>query len=399
MAGAPSSPRPAADAGPVWIVEPNPEGHRLWYVRLLLEAAAAAGSPLPTVVTTARAPQSREWATHLSECDPDVRILDEANGWLRVVLAEATAARTHVVLLEADAALPVLVRTALRARGRLRGTGLLMRAHPQGGMRGRLAFAGKLVLTAALRLLAPAFTLRTLEAVPQSRHPASAALGLPVTPDPVVFAPLLRSREAWLRQAGIPERSWTLLVAGDLSERKHVPEILQALQHLHAVGHGRQRPGEPAGGVRLALVGRLSAGARQAYESLSPEVRACITLQEGYLSDAELDTWIAAADAVAVLHRNEGSSGILLKCAAAGTPVLAGGARTVRIATRALSLPARLVDPRPRDIARGLRELSRHEQARCPRNDLSGSARDFAASLLPAHGSRSAGRTVTGAGP
>ncbi len=402
----------------IWVVEPNPEGHRLWYVRLLLEEQRRrAGGSSVVLVTVPAAPSSAEWGIHLGDAAPGapgsavgLRLRpwpkQGRSEWLVSVLGDAQRAGAYVVLPDADRDLPLLVGAALRTRlsrscSALRGAALLMRGHPQPGPTGAGAFLAKSLISTALRLLAPQLSVRTLEVSRSTQHRWCRALGLPVTPDPVSFAPADLPRPDWLARHGLPVDAQVLLLAGELSERKYLPEVLRGFSRLVTA---------PAGGrdnVRLVLAGRLSAAARRCYDELPAEIRAKILLREGYLAEDELDTWVAMAAAVFVLHRNEGSSGILLKSAAARTPVIAGGARSVRAAARALGMAGRLVlPPMPDAIAAAALSLLDADAAsrlrpaaesECDGSaagdrpvDPVGSAAVFAASLLPPAGHPSA---------
>lgn len=67
------------------ILEPNPSGHRLFYVEILFRAAHAAGQPV-ILVTTRDAVRSAQYAVHLQEfVDPNVLSLVESGNEGRAI--------------------------------------------------------------------------------------------------------------------------------------------------------------------------------------------------------------------------------------------------------------------------------------------------------------------------
>lgn len=357
----------------VRIWAPDADGHRLWYVRLLVQYCRR---KLPDtavrILTTTSVCRSAEWATHLRDgTDIDVLVDDRLNRRtaLREAAAEAAMDEAELVVPEGDQTLPDLIRAGLttRLRGRrLTGAVLLMRMHRQPGPGGAVRFVIKSFAAGLLRLCAPGLRVGTVEAAGRQSMPAR-LMRLQLVPDPVTLCPWEVSRKEWLDRFAIPPRTKTYLLIGDLSERKHAPEIVSAWFD------------QPHDDAHLVLVGRPSQEVRRL---MTPLVAAgSVHLVEGYVSDRDFDTWVALADHVFVMHRNEGSSGVLLKCAAAGTPVLIGGAGTVMRAARRLGLAVRPVDPTAEGVRAAVRAGSslpgeRRRPRRLPDAD------DFASAVL-----------------
>ncbi len=150
-------------------------------------------------------------------------------------------------------------------------------------------------------------------------------------PDPVFFDPPTSSRDEWLRGNGLdPARKW-IVVIGELSERKCIRELMEAILS-DQLRESRWS---------LLAVGKISAGLASDLRMLAEQNPDLIAVREGFVPDQEFDTWIAHADAVSVLHRNEASSGVLLKSWAAGACVLAGGAESVLSAAQTLGVAGR----------------------------------------------------------
>ena len=89
----------AAGATPrVLIVEPNPRGHRLYYVRILVHAFKSQGRRV-VVLTTTEAVESAEWITHLAAAAPEVKIFSPSQFALSELTQAATEAGAGLTLL------------------------------------------------------------------------------------------------------------------------------------------------------------------------------------------------------------------------------------------------------------------------------------------------------------
>jgi glycosyltransferase involved in cell wall biosynthesis len=305
------------------IVELNGAGHRLWYVALLLEAAANNGRTTKLLVghDVLRRPEWQEYIVPLlTRLHTAVEVVTASR---TEILKRATDGRARLVIPDGDRWAGSLLRCAL-TRGRLHGSVLRMRPLREKGFEARVRFIAKTIVWKIVDSLHVGLGVFSL---------APVALRRLEIPDPVTFRPPSIDRDAWLQRHGLdPSLRW-LLVLGELSERKHVPELIRAFDTEIA---RRTRWG-------MVAVGTLNDAARR---SLGGRLRIDddrFHLKEGFVSDADFDSWVALADCAAVLHKNEASSGVLLKCWAAGTDVMVGGARSVVEAARQLGINRREV--------------------------------------------------------
>lgn len=186
--------------------------------------------------------------------------------------------------------------------------------------RGRLRRARKAaLLRAALRH--PQFsTLFSLDpmAVPALRH-LSPRVRIEPLPDPAhVDAP--REAPASVRHRfGVEPGRRLALLFGHLSARKGVLQLLDALPHVGA---------ESAGGLAILLAGRVDPAMREALDARLHALRRTtltqVLVHDAFLAHDEIQSVVAAADLGLVPYqRHIGSSGVLMRAAAAGVPVLA----------------------------------------------------------------------------
>lgn len=308
------------DAVPVdWlIVEGNGRGHRAWYVRLLIDRIhEVAPSATPHVLVGADAPRSIDWLTHLGESAPPHRLIPVEGAFAPYLLRTVHRWRGPITVPDGDRWLPLLALVALVSRRRLHGGVLLLRPL-RVGQRKRIADRLKAASVSVIRRCSPDLRVYKLAATARPGQVSDDVLL-----DPVQMRPRDTSAEAWRRAWALPDDARIALVIGDVTSRKYVDCLVRAMAHVSQE-------------TVLVIVGRPDLAVRQAVSEMADRVS--VRLLEGYVSDEDLDTWVATADAVCVVHRNEGSSGILLKAAAAGTPVLVGGANSVIAAARALGV-------------------------------------------------------------
>jgi hypothetical protein len=314
-----------AGAGDRYVIaELNGEGHRFWYVSLMLHwLARNAASADVCLITTRTARASREWdefiAGHLEKGRLKVAFVETAHASINTIARMLQSPNAKLLIPDGDRWLGELSLAASRRQFRPVGTLLIMRPFRTPGVTGSLRHIGKLALIKSLQRLAPNF--RVLRLAPTGTRISDTAW----VNDPVEFSPRDVTRTAWCETHGLtPDRRY-LVALGDLSHRKYVPELLKAFDSAQV------------GDWHLVLVGRLGAQERAMAEGRSAAARYSVI--EGFVSSQDFDTWISKADAVAILHRNEGASGILGKCAVAGVPVLIGGAQSLLDAARVMGVP------------------------------------------------------------
>ena len=164
-------------------------------------------------------------------------------------------------------------------------------------------------------------------------------------------------RSAWLSDHGISPAEAILAIVGDVSERKCAPQVVTAFGQL---------PETTA--LSLVLVGRLDEMTTRAVEKLGPSSLAKVHVFPGYLAAEDFDSWIAYADAVMVMHTNAGSSGVLLKSVAMGTPAIVGGHKSVKASAKALGGRYDICDTTTSAIGEALLRLKPREDVRPPKH-------------------------------
>jgi glycosyltransferase involved in cell wall biosynthesis len=299
------------------ILETNGRGHRSWFVRLLVQESRHRTPPrMPTIVTTAEVLTTDAWLEHLQSFRPAFDLVVARRPLFRVA-RRILCSPNYLVVPDGDKWMPGLCILSLWMRRSLVGSVLILRPTPVHSAKSRLAALTKRSLRRVLARWSPDMTVFELVAAPTNSNSN-------ILLDPIAFAPAVVDREAWMIRHKLARSSRVALVIGDISERKCVAELAEAARLSDLPGLVLVAVGRPTPAIRSVFALAHSVG----------DKRVC--LLENFISDQEFDTWIAVADAVCIIHRNEGSSGVLLKAWAAGTPVLVGGASSVVQAARTL---------------------------------------------------------------
>lgn len=291
------------------MVELDPLGHRLRYVRLLLDALPPTERLL---LVSPRVADSPEFAEHLAGVETVLLSSDDHDRALPKALAAATAhGVAHLVIPDGDKAVRPLLRTLLRgsltkARPRRpRVTVLLMRtALPGGPEPATVGMALKPALVAALRRL-PGVRVRFLtDAFGVVTHRPGFPGVLPVR-DPVTP---VDDMPPGSRMSGRAR----LGVLGVISARKNVPVLVRAAaarDDVDVVLAGRCEPDVRAFLEADPDAARLRAGGR-------------LHVDDRLLDEDEFDAALRSVDVAAVLHDNDAPSGIVAESCARGVPVL-----------------------------------------------------------------------------
>lgn len=142
-------------------------------------------------------------------------------------------------------------------------------------------------------------------------------------PDPTPTLLLSDAERACLRppvraKLGVDRARCLMVLFGALDARKGTFALLDAVGRLPAAAAGR---------LSVCLTGRIPAPQREgllrAVEDLARASAAQVIVDERYLPDREAEALLSAADVVLAPYlRHVGSSGILLRAAAIGRPVL-----------------------------------------------------------------------------
>lgn len=328
------------------VVELDPLGHRLRYVRLLLDALPPTERLL---LVSPRVAASPEFAEYLASVVGDVLVLsaDDHDSAIPEALATATArGARHLVVPDGDKAVGPLLRALVRGSlgrsrpRRPRVTILLMRtALPGGPESATVGMALKPALVAALRRVPGVrmhFLTDAFGVVTRRRgFPGVTPVRDPVTPPADALDP---TRTGDRVRVGI---------LGVISARKNVPVLLRACvtrREVDVVLAGRCEPD-----VREVLATDPDAARLRAEGRLAVDDR--------LLDDAEFDAALRSLDVAAVLHDNDAPSGIVAESCARGVPVLGpdrGWIATVLDAT-GCGVKARVDDPT--DVADALARL------------------------------------------
>ena len=306
------------DAPVTLIVEPNHEGHRFYYVALLVRECIARGDSV-IVMTTAKAAKSPEWGCHLNSLGAGRVLYPPEEFRLPEIARISTRLRTNLTILPEADHYNHYLWTALRYGWT--GSGnlalLSMRADGQPGPPFAWLRPAKTVAKRALIWVA-GFRPRV----------RSFALHSPLAPrrgplrwvaDPVTLECSSEQVEAMrrsLNEAG--DRYW-VGVFGSVTPRKNLPLIVEAI--LNQPDLGLLIAGSMDEGVSIEIAPLLST-----FVSNGGRV---INLP-GPLADAEFDSAIKAEDCVIIAHSNEGTSGTVLKAAAAGRRLVLAGARSLK---------------------------------------------------------------------
>ena len=304
------------DVGPkaaALIVEPNPNGHRLTYVSLLVDRCISQGREV-RVMTSPAAIGSAQWAVHLGEKSVQVitKPLDNftLDGIARVA-AQTDASLT--IVPDGDGFLIPALRKGWEAPGTL--SMLVMRADEQAKKPWLRHTQG-----IAKKMLVLAVGFRSNVRVCALRSPLVKRRGfIRWAADPVnLSATPERVREMRNRLEGYGKHYW-IGVFGSITPRKNLPLIIQAILDQPDVG--------------LVIGGSIDPDVSAAIAPLLDEFSAAggrVLKLPGTLTEVEFDSAISAVDCIVVAHTNEGPSGIVLKAVAAGRRLILAGAKSLK---------------------------------------------------------------------
>jgi hypothetical protein len=295
---------------PIVIWEPNPSGHRLSYVRYLAQWLQS--NQIPFIIgSTEDSLKSPQW---------DKQGLDEypyllASGLVNFskILPEQFNKAT-VIIPDCDNKIIELLRN-FKTLKKHKFSLLVMRPRPIDGRFGRLKFLLKIGTLGLIKTFYRNTRIFSLSSPGLKLPVALKTLQTIELLDPCEWAPGLSRRELGLNANH--EYANIFLVAGELSSRKHLPELLSAwvsgieMQNI------------------LVLVGTLSPTIDQ---DLVQKARTTenVIFVDGYIGNTEFDSWIDISNYVFVLHKNAGSSGVALKAAIGGTTIIVGGDNSIK---------------------------------------------------------------------
>jgi len=303
---------PASAGGTVAVLEADPTGHRLLYIRHLIEAA---GHERCVVFLSSYAARSEEYAAHPGSTSATTEVLDTADTHRALLNAGVSRARASgarkLILPDGDRyLLPLLLLMLRRPCLPLEVRLLLMRTTAvRGPERLRLATIVKPVLVQLLRIFPQIHILFLTDALgvvtTRKGFPGIRPVNDPVLPP---------GEPGYERPSWIPAdpKMTTVGVFGVISPRKNLPLLVRA-----AAWHPE---------VTLVVGGRLEPDVR-AFLGTDARARELVAsgrvvVMDRLLSAQELAAALATVDMVAVLHDNDAPSGILAEACVRHTPVL-----------------------------------------------------------------------------
>jgi glycosyltransferase involved in cell wall biosynthesis len=320
----------------VLIYEDDPRGHRLQFVRYLVEALAGLGvrprlscaadvHEMPEFVTfLAAVEESIEWSSIPAPLRSSHFVRRSAKRFWYFLSEIYHHRPEHVYVPFIDGLIYFLGLAGEATRHilpqRTQVEGILLRAQF------RWIEPTPPVEQIKLQLLSRALRSGALErlhvldeyaaAYLRKQWPTPLAERVVSLPDPAPSAPVDIERKEARRALELPEDRFLVLVAGGLTYRKGIPQILEAVASMDE--------------VCLVLAGRADARVQVLLEQpmarrLAEEGRLITRLD--FISDVRFSYFFRAADLVTVICPTHlGSSGILLHAAKLGRPVLGSAA-------------------------------------------------------------------------
>jgi len=297
----------------VLIVEPDPRGHHLYYVRVLVDAFRSQGRSI-VVLTTSAAVNSAEWVTHLGSAAPEVALRPPPAFALPELEKAATAAAADLTVVpDGDRYLLPLLRYGWSGSGEL--SLLVLRADGQSRTPGLRQVRG-----ATKKMLAWTAGLRPRVRLSVLRSPLVDRRGpLRWAPDPVTLgcsADDVREIRESLDSYG--DRYW-IGVFGGITARKNLPLVVEAILEVPDIG--------------ILIAGSIDKEVAQVVGPLLArftEAGGRVHYMPAPLTDAEFDAAISAVDCVVAAHSNEGPSGVVIKAAASGRRLVLAGAKSLK---------------------------------------------------------------------
>lgn len=352
--------------GPVLIVEQNTSGHRMHYVRLLLEEIDR-GDCDAVILTSLGASKSPEWQLHLGGFTGKLKYLEShrltAAGIRKLVLRMNVS---HVVIPDGDR---LCMEIGIRRKWpRQIGLSLLiMREFVQDSKFQAISDLRQKIKNALVQ------SADSVENVNVFLLKSSLWTGVSkrrVVKDPITLLGSDSNRDDILSNYGAESDRFWFGVLGAITPRKNLSVIVEALTGVTSTKIG------------LIVAGKISEEVQDqlpAVQKQCEEHGISLAIHDSLLEDLEFDSLVRSVDCLVVAHSNEGPSGIMGKAALAGTKVVAAGAMSLKqdcAAVPSLAIWTPLT-------TRGLTDaLSRSVIARDPRPFTELSVRDFASVLL-----------------
>jgi hypothetical protein len=303
----------------VVLVEGNPSGHRLSYVRVLAEAALGRGDSV-TLVTSSDAVADGRFEAHLGRLRERMTVMTH-DGFDLTSLAKLTDAigPTITVVPDGDAIAVELART-----GRWNGAGrlslLIMREKAQ-----RQRFPNMTPVRSAIKtlILLRASRVGRVHLVVLKSAVWTGRSRFVTARDPIEVSYNSDLAEDLQTDWSLESSKYWFGVLGAITPRKNLELVLKSLLAFPDLS-----------GVGILVAGRCDPDVVARSKDLIDRLRlrgALVVVQNRLLSDAELDNAISVIDCVVIAHSNEGPSGLFGKSVALGTRVVTAGAASLRM--------------------------------------------------------------------
>jgi glycosyltransferase involved in cell wall biosynthesis len=362
------------------IVEPDPGGHRFQAVANV--AALAGRSGEVALLTSSGASTGPEFGVYLSDARLDVHEVYTGTYPPTRTMADEIAryCRAHdvstVVVMDADQSLKrwwYAAPLAFRGLPRRPRVIFMLTRYPA-RLRLEDRFGWKLRLSKAT-LAVLAMATRSLDRVAgfAGREDMSRGWLVKRARDPAICTAHARDRSAIRAALDLPAERSLVGIFGVMSMRKNAPLILDAILASES-------------DADLVIAGLVKPDVAAWLDGLAPEIRARITVRDGYLDNDLLDRLVAAVDVVIIALTNNGPSGIMGKALAAGVPVVSAGSevRARELEATAGGESAELTVP---SLAAAIHRVLDADPAHARRSSVPpATAEEFAAVLLGVDG-------------
>ncbi|MEQ4518743.1 hypothetical protein ABLI39_05185 [Pseudarthrobacter sp. B907] len=349
------------------IIEPSPDGHRFYYVNLLIAGALRRGDDV-TLLTSAASLDRPEFRLYIKKWIGEIKVATAEKFAVQDVARHARNFSADLTVVpDGDAFTFRLARTR-RWRGPGAVSTLIMRESvPSSGLIG-MRFAKKQLKALLIRR---ANRMRNVRAtVLKSALWRASSSDVPAVADPVSVQTDRLAIEAVRSQLMLDPGTYWFGVIGVISARKNPVIVLDALAACPPISLGVVIAGQIDQQI-LDEVLDAAARARSAGHRVVVENR--------LLDSDELDSLVAAVDCVVLAHSNEGPSGILGKATVTGTRIITAGA--VSLASDARSHPD-MMSWHVLDVASLTDAFTLTSRKQRPEKVGASSAADFAMALL-----------------
>lgn len=351
--------------GRILVVEPNPSGHRLHYVRLIVERAIELEREF-SVALRPGVEDTDEFKAHLSDVNLGT-ILRTSSNTISELLSLARQSSAELIVVPDGDEIAIRLGAGARWASDAQLSLLVMRPTAQGHRRTLFNPARRIVRRALLAAASarPRVRVTTL----RSSWIAPSRLGRTVG-DPISITVAPPDRSAIRSKRGLdPDRFW-FTVLGAVTERKNADIVAQALL------------AQPSRAVGLVVAGKIQPSVLARLQDLLPqfsEMGVGLVIVNRVLTDGELDEYVVASDCLVLAHSNEGPSALFGKALIAGAPVLAAGARSLRTDARTMPSHANWVPLSVESLAQGMTQVLSSER---PKPADLPDPRQFAEALL-----------------